>query len=233
MSGEKPAADPPLADREQLRLRPVDRLLDLRRILVADAGDLAGGADEVPQQRLALHDPRVLGRVDGRRRRVRQRAEVGAATDRLEVTCSLQRLRDGHDVDRLAPLREVQHHRVDAAVGLAVEVLGLEEVRDLDHGVAIDEDGAEHGLLGLDGLRRKTVDHGARGLHGRTSCPKVAGGGRSAVGGLPRVREIRAPSGGLVAMRCGRLVQFLWAMWTSGAQARRVPGADERSSERP
>src|SRR5437868_6818137 len=41
--------DAPVADLEELRLRPVDRLLDLRRILVADAGDLAGGPDEVPQ----------------------------------------------------------------------------------------------------------------------------------------------------------------------------------------
>ena len=51
-------------------------------------------------------------------------------------------------------------------MGLAVEVLWLEEVGDLDHGVAIDEDGTEHGLLGLDGLRRKTVDHAVQIMGG-------------------------------------------------------------------
>ena len=59
-----------LADREQLRLGAVDGLLDLGRVLVADAGDATGRADEVPQDRLALDDPGVLRGVDGRRRLV-------------------------------------------------------------------------------------------------------------------------------------------------------------------
>ena len=62
-------------------------------------------------------------------------------------------------LDRLAPLEQVQDRRVDPAVGLAVEVFRPQELGDLDHGIAIDEDGAEHGLLGLEALRRKAVDH--------------------------------------------------------------------------
>src|SRR6185295_7837298 len=61
--------------------------------------------------------------------------------------------------DRLAPLEEVEDGRVDAAVGLAVEVLGPQEFGDLDDGIAVDEDRAEHGLLGLEALRWKAVDH--------------------------------------------------------------------------
>ena len=64
-----------LADREQLRLGAVDRLLDLGRVLVADAGDPAGRADQVAQDRLALDDPRVLGGVDGGRRLVADRLD--------------------------------------------------------------------------------------------------------------------------------------------------------------
>ena len=60
MSGLKPGVDALLADREQLRLGAVDRLLDLGRVLVADARDPAGSADEVAQDRLALDDPGVL-----------------------------------------------------------------------------------------------------------------------------------------------------------------------------
>ena len=56
---------PALADREQLGLRPVDRLLDVRAVLVADGGDLAGGRDEAAQDGLALDDAGVLGDVDG------------------------------------------------------------------------------------------------------------------------------------------------------------------------
>src|SRR6185295_399469 len=81
--------DAPARDREQLRLRPINRLLDLRRVLVADAGDLAGGADQVPEDRLALNDPGVLDCVDGRRRLVRELGEVSATADLLEVFAAL------------------------------------------------------------------------------------------------------------------------------------------------
>ena len=77
--------DPALADAEQLALGPVDRLLDLGRVLVADPGDLARGGDQVPQDRLALDDPRVLDGVDGGRRLVAEAGEVGPAADRLEL----------------------------------------------------------------------------------------------------------------------------------------------------
>ena len=124
------------------------------RILVADAGDPPRGADEAAQDGLALDDPGVLGGVDGGGRLVRQAGEVGAAADRFELVASLERLRHGDDVDRLAALEQLEDGRVDRGVGLPVEVLGSQELRDLDDRVAVDEDGAEHGLLGLEALRR-------------------------------------------------------------------------------
>ena len=81
----EPDVDALLADREQLGLGAVDRLLDLGRVLVADPGDPAGRADQVAQDRLALDDPGVLGGVDGGRRLVREARQVGAAADRLEL----------------------------------------------------------------------------------------------------------------------------------------------------
>ena len=44
------------------------------------------------------------------------------------------------------------------AVGLAVEVLRAQEVRDLDHRVTVDQQRTDDRLLGIDGLRRKAVD---------------------------------------------------------------------------
>ena len=159
--------DPPLADREQLGLRAIDGLLDLGRVLVADAGDPARGPDQVPQHGLALDDARVLGRVDRGRGGVRERAQVRAPADRLEVLGALQGLGDGDDVDGLAPLEQVEDDRVDLGVGLPVEVLGLEELGDLDDRVAVDEDRAEDGLLGFDGLRGQAIDHSARRMRSR------------------------------------------------------------------
>ena len=156
----EPGVDPLLADGEQLRLGPVDRLLDLGWVLVADAGDPARRPDQVPQDRLALDDPGVLGDVDGGRRLVREARQVGAPADRLELVLALERLGDRDDVDRLAPLEQVQRSGVDPPVRLPVEVGRPQELGDLDDRVAVDEDGPEHRLLGLETLRRKTIDHG-------------------------------------------------------------------------
>ncbi len=156
----KPVVDPALADAEQLALGPVDRLLDLGRILVADAGDLAGGRDQVAQDRLALDDPGVLDGMDGGRGLVGEAREVRPSADRLELLAALERLGDRDDVDRLAPLEQVEHRGVDDPVRLAVEVFRAEELGDLDDRVAIDQDRAEDGLLGFEALGRKTVDHG-------------------------------------------------------------------------
>ena len=136
----EPGVDALLADREQLGLGAVDRLLDLGRVLVADAGDPPGGADQVAQDRLALDDPGVLGDVDGGRRLVRQARQVGATADRLELVAPLERLGDRDDVDRLASLEQVEDRRVDPAVRLPVEVRRPQELGDLDDRVAVDED---------------------------------------------------------------------------------------------
>ena len=116
-------------------------------------------ADQVPQDRLALDDTRVLRGVDGGRRLVAEARQVRPSADRLELLAPLERLGDRDDVDRLAPLEEVEDRRVDAPVGLAVEVLRTQELCHLHDRIAVDEDGAEHGLLGFETLRRQAVDH--------------------------------------------------------------------------
>ena len=158
----EPGVDALLADREQLGLGAIDGLLDLGRILVADPGDPARRADQVAQDRLALDDPRVLRDVDGGRRLVRQARQVGATADRLELVLALERLGDRDDVDRLAALEQVQHGGIDPPVGLPVEVGRPQELGDLDDRIPVDEDGAEHRLLSLETLRRKTIDHAGR-----------------------------------------------------------------------
>ena len=155
----EPHVHAPLADREELRLGAVDRRLDVRAVLVPDRGDLARGGDEVPQDCLALDDPRVMDGVDGRGRPVAQRGQVRAPAHALEPPGPLEGLRDGHDVDRLAAFEQLEDGAVDEAVGLTVEVLRAQELGDLHDGVAVDEDRAEDRLLGVDALGREAVDH--------------------------------------------------------------------------
>jgi len=71
---------------------------------------------------------------------------------------------DRHEVDRFAPLEQLEHRPVDVRVGLAVEVLGPEELGDLDDRFAVDKDRTEHGLLGFEALWWQAIDHGAAGL---------------------------------------------------------------------
>ena len=182
--------DAPVRDLEELRLRPVDRLLDLGRVLVADAGDLAGGADEVPEHGFALDDPGVLDRVDGRRGRIRQLRQVGPPADLLEVLAALQGFGNRDQIHRLPALEQLEHRLVDVAVRLAVEVHRLQEFRDLDDRLAVDEDRPEDRLLGLEAVWRETVDHRAprwrlvvtTDCHSRATravvpCPRLRGHG--------------------------------------------------------
>ena len=58
-------------------------------------------------------------------------------------------------VDRLAAVEEGQHRVVDRAVGLGVEVRGPEDLDDARQRLAaLEQDGAEHGALGVEVVRR-------------------------------------------------------------------------------
>jgi hypothetical protein len=92
--------------------------------------------------------------VDRRRRHVGQLRQVRPTADLLEVLAPLERLRHGDEVDGLAPLEQLEHGLEDAAMRLPVEVLRAEEFRDLDDRLAVDEDRAEHRLLGLQAMGR-------------------------------------------------------------------------------
>jgi hypothetical protein len=89
----------------------------------------------------------------------------------------------------------------DGLVGVVVEALGLEDVDDFRHRVPVDEQGAEHGLLQLRGLRRQAPVGQFPAAAGTTG---VAGGAQGAFGGAGGVGKIghgeakdsRGPRGG-------------------------------------
>jgi hypothetical protein len=81
LQGAESRVDALLADREELRFSAVDRLLDLGGVLVPDAGYPPRRPDQVSENGLALDDPSVLRRVDGRRCLVREARQVGSTPD--------------------------------------------------------------------------------------------------------------------------------------------------------
>ena len=114
--------DPALVDLVDHRLGAVEGLGDVLGHRVAELGDLAGHADEPPQQRVLLDDAGVAAGVGGGRRGRHDLRQHGRAADRLEQVGPAQLVGDGDRVDRLARRVERVDGVVDVAVGRLVEV---------------------------------------------------------------------------------------------------------------
>ena len=103
--------------------------------------DLLGRAEQAPQQRVLLDDPRVVAGVAGGRDLVGEALDLGAATGGVELAGLREELGDGERVDRLVALIEGLDRLVDEPVALAVEV------------VTVQAD------VGEDGVQRRRGDH--------------------------------------------------------------------------
>ena len=185
-------------------------------VLVADAGDLAGGRDQVAEDGLAFDDPGVLRGEDRGGRLVREGRKVRTSADLLQVAATLECLRDRDDVDRLTTLPELHHRGVDAAVGLPVEVLRVNNVGDLDDRIAIDEERAEDRLLGFDALGWKAVEGHADSEVGGRNRIIVAVACRAR---HPDVHELAAIS----PVWPGRPAGCVESLWTTGSAGLRRP----------
>ena len=86
---------------------------------------------------------------------VGERGQVGGAAHVLELVLVAEQAGDRDQVVRLMLVEQGHHGRVDGLVGVPVEVPRLEQVDDLEQGLVLDEDGAEHRLFRLDVLGRQ------------------------------------------------------------------------------
>ena len=97
----------------------------------------------------------VVRRVGRGRHELGQGVHEVSPPGALEHALALELGAEGDDVDLLAALVQREDGLVDEAVGVAVEVVGGEELDDDRDGVGIDQHGAEHRLLGLEVVRRQ------------------------------------------------------------------------------
>ena len=155
-----------VGDLEDRALGDVDELAR-RRVVRVDAGlDLVGRPQQPAQHRVLADDPRVLADVADRRHARGQQVDRGAAAGRVELAGLLEVLDERERIDRLAAVVQGEHRGEHDPVRLAVEVLGVEALVDDERrqrGVG-QQHRAEHGLLGLEVLRRRdrTVRHARR-----------------------------------------------------------------------
>ena len=96
--------------------------------------------------------------VDGCRHHVHDRGQVRWAADSVEPLAPSELVGKGDEVDRLALGVQREHGSVDIRVLLAVEVLRMEEVRDPQDGVPVDEQRPENTLFSVYRLWRELVD---------------------------------------------------------------------------
>ncbi len=83
------------------------------------------------------------------------RARYAHAAGGLELSGALQVLGDGDRVRRLVALDELRDRAEDQPMIGAVEVLDVDDVRDLVPGALVQHQPAEQRLLGLDRVRRQ------------------------------------------------------------------------------
>jgi hypothetical protein len=136
-------------------LRDIQQLVRLMPGLIDPACYLGAGPEEVAEDGLLLENLRVVDHVGGGGDLPGQGGEVGVAPHALEVIGPREVLAHGHQVDGLALVEEVEHGAEDLPVAFPVKVFLGDDVDGLEEGVALQENGAQDGLLRFQVLRRK------------------------------------------------------------------------------
>ena len=157
-------AGPPLGHLVDLGLRPVHHVVDgaghalATGRAVAHLHDPGAGLDQPPQDRTLGHDLGVVAGVGRGRHPGDQRVQVRVAADPGDGAGPGQLGGHRHRVGRLAPAVQVEDRVVDQLVRRTVEVVAAQHLDHVGDRVLGQQHAAEHGLLGLDVLRRGPIE---------------------------------------------------------------------------
>jgi hypothetical protein len=146
-----------VGDRVDLRLRPVDELVDLALPGIPPLGDAGARAHEATEDRLLADDLRVVAGVRCDRHARGQGVEVRRTADPTELTTALQLRGDRHRVSRLPPAVEVDDRIEDRLVGGTVEVGAADGLHDVGDRILGKQHRPDDALFGVVVLRRGAV----------------------------------------------------------------------------
>ena len=145
----------PCLEREHAALGFVEDLADRAALRIERVGgDLVAGLDQLAQDCALADDLGVAPQVGGAGYRLRQRVQVGDAAALLRLAVALQLLVDGDHVGRLARADQLADRPIDRPVLVAVEVTGSKQIGGAVPGQVIEQQAAQHALLGLGRVRR-------------------------------------------------------------------------------
>ena len=126
--------------------------------------DLVRGEDQVPEGRLLLDDPRVVLDVGRARHAVDERGDVGRAADLVELAGPPELFLQRDQIDGVAALGELDHLVEDAAVGVAEEIVGVDDLGGEVERVVVQQDRAEDGALRFEVVRQRAFGDGGSGM---------------------------------------------------------------------
>ncbi len=123
-------------------------------LVVGAALYLGGGAYQLALHVFLCYDLGVELDVGRRGHLLGQLRQIGRTPHALQLAAHLQTLGHGIEVDRFELARQILYGLVYEFVLLGIECVGRDILLHGYHAVAFEHQGAEHGLLQLDGLRR-------------------------------------------------------------------------------
>ncbi len=194
-----------VGDLEHRPLGLLDEIARRRGVVEHRRLDLVRRAQQAAHEGVLADDLRVAADPAEARHAAGQLVDRRLAAGLLELARRLQVLADREHVDRLALAIEHEHRLVDETMAVAVEVVGLQALLDDEavHRPVGEQDATEHGLLGLERVRRGDAG-GDRRRRARRRVG-VRAQGPSRLGGRG------SPNSGRPA-RCAR---FSWATATA------------------
>jgi len=168
--GDVVLAHPTFGDLVDGRLGPVDGVIDIAVVGVAELHDPGTRLHEPAQYRLLGHDARVVARVGRGGHPAHEGMQVGRAADPLQLLAAGKQVGHGDRVGRLAPAVEVEDGIENQLVGGPVEVRAAQDLHHVGDGLVGQQHPAEDALLGGDVLGGGPLERrhvaGQRGVGG-------------------------------------------------------------------
>ena len=154
---DEPGPQPVLGDLEDRPLGLVEQIVGVLFGVVRAAEDFRRRLDQPAERRLLLDDLCVVLDVARSRHAVGERRDVGRAADLVELVRLDELVFDRDQIDRLAPVGERDHLLENAPVRVAEEIRRVDDFGRLIERLVVDQDRAEHALLGLQVMRQRAV----------------------------------------------------------------------------
>jgi len=164
---DEAVADLVVGDREDRVLGLIEDQIGLVLAGVGGREDLVGRKNQVPERRLLFDDPRVVLDVGRARHAVDQRRDVGRAADLVEVARPSELLFQRDQIDRVVALRQLDHLVEDAAVGVAEEIVRVDDLGGEVEGVVVQQNRPEHRAFGFEIVRQRPFSDSGSFWHRR------------------------------------------------------------------